>query len=131
MDVSRADAPAVVLGEQVIEAKGQQVPFRFEIPYDAAKIDANHTYAVQARIEVDGQLRFINDQRCAVITRGALMEADVVVKQVGAAPHDGPSGRAASRRRIAHGERGAPPGRRRGCVQPTIMGNAPPIRPGW
>lgn len=82
-DVSRADAKAIVLGEQVIEAKGKQVPFAFEIPYDPAKIEANHTYAVQARIEDGGQLRFINDQRYAVITRGAPTRVDMVLKSVG------------------------------------------------
>ena len=39
VDVSRADAAAVVLGEQVIEAGGRQPPFAFEIRYDPAKID--------------------------------------------------------------------------------------------
>ncbi|MCU0225268.1 MAG: YbaY family lipoprotein [Acidobacteria bacterium] len=83
VDVSRADAPATVLGEQVFEAGGKQVPFTFEIPYDPAAIEPRHSYAVQARIEVDGQLRFINDQRYAVITRGAPTRVDLVLKSVG------------------------------------------------
>lgn len=83
VDVSRADVSAVVLGEQVIETKGRQVPFAFEIPYDPAKIEASHSYAVQARIEEGGQLRFINDQRYAVITRDAPTEVELVLKPVG------------------------------------------------
>ena len=83
VDVSRADAPAVVLGEQIVLTGGKQVPFAFEIPYDPAKIEANHTYAVQARIEEDGRLRFINDQHYAVITRGAPTHVDMVLKPVG------------------------------------------------
>jgi len=83
VDVSRADAPAVVLGEQVLQAEGRQVPFAFVIPYDPATIEASHTYAVQARIEVDGALRFINDQRYAVLTRGAPSHVDMVLKGVG------------------------------------------------
>jgi len=83
VDVSRADAPAVVLGEQVLQAEGRQVPFAFVIPYDPATIEANHTYAVQARIEVDGALRFINDQRYAVLTRGAPSHVDMLLKGVG------------------------------------------------
>ena len=55
VDVSRADAPAIVLGEQVTHAAGKQVPFAFEIPFDPARIEASHSYAVQARIEQDGQ----------------------------------------------------------------------------
>lgn len=82
IDVSRADAPAVTLGEQIISTDGKQVPFFFEIPYDTAKIEPNHTYAVQARIEEDGRLRFINDQRYAVITRNAPMHVDMVLRQV-------------------------------------------------
>lgn len=90
VDVSRADAPVVVIGEQVIEAKGRQVPFVFEIPYDAAKIEANHTYAVQARIETDGQLQFSTDQRYPAITHGAPAKVDVIVRPVGGAAHDQP-----------------------------------------
>ena len=83
VDVSRADAPAIVLGEQVIQANGRQVPFAFEIAYDPAKIEASHSYAVQARIEDGGQLRFISDQHHAVITRDAPNEVDLVLKAVG------------------------------------------------
>jgi putative lipoprotein len=81
-DVSRADAPADVLGEQVIQAAGKQVPFTFEIGYDPARIDARHTYAIQARIEVDGKLRFVSDQLYAVITHGAPMHSDMVLHAV-------------------------------------------------
>ena len=82
-DVSRADAPAAVLGEQVIQAADKQVPFTFEISFDPAQIEANHTYAVQARIEDDGRLRFISDQRYAVITGGAPITVDILLKPVG------------------------------------------------
>lgn len=85
VDVSRADAPAVVIGERLVHPGGQQVPFPFEIAYDSAKIEANHSYAVQARIEVDGQLRFINDQRYAVITRGAPVHVEMLLRSVATA----------------------------------------------
>ena len=83
VDVSRADAPAIVLGEQVTHAAGKQVPFAFEIPFDPATIEANHSYAVQARIEQDGKLRFISDRHYAVITRGAPTRVDIVLRSVG------------------------------------------------
>lgn len=83
VDVSRADAPAILLGEQAIAARGRELPIAFEIAYDPSKIEASHVYAVQARIEDDGKLRFINDQRYAVITRGAPNQADLVLKSVG------------------------------------------------
>lgn len=82
VDVSRADAPAVVLGEQLIRAEGRQVPFAFEISYDPKRIDERFSYAVQARIEVDGRLRFINDQRYPVLTRGAGDRADLLLRAV-------------------------------------------------
>lgn len=82
VDVSRADAPAVVLGKQIIQAGGSQVPFSFEIPYDPAKIDPRYSYAVQVRIEDDGRLLFINDRHYAVITRGAPTQVDMVLKAV-------------------------------------------------
>lgn len=83
VDVSRADAPAIVLGEQTIEANGRQVPFAFTIRYDADRIEANHAYAVQARIEVDGALRFITDQSYPVITRDSPTHVDLVLKTTG------------------------------------------------
>jgi putative lipoprotein len=83
VDVSRADAPAIVLGEQTFEANGRQVPFAFAIRYDADRIEANHTYAVQARIEVDGALRFITDQSYPVITRDSPTHVDLVLKTTG------------------------------------------------
>ena len=84
-DVSRADAPAAVIGEQVIRTDGNQVPFRFEIPFDPAAIKPQNTYAVSARMEdASGRLRFITDQRYAVITRGAPMHVELVMRQVSA-----------------------------------------------
>ena len=83
VDVSRADAPAIVLGEQLIEAGGRRVPFAFKIPYDPARIDQRYTYAVQARIEDGGRLLFINGQRYAVITRGAPTEVAMMLRAAG------------------------------------------------
>jgi putative lipoprotein len=83
VDVSRADAPAIVLGERITHSAGKQVPFSFEIQFDPARIEANYSYAVQARIEQDGQLRFISDRHYAVITRGAPTRVDIVLRSVG------------------------------------------------
>lgn len=84
-DVSRADAAAIVIGEQVITTDGNQPPFRFALPYDPAAIKPQSTYAVSARMEdANGRLRFITDQRYAVITRGAPTHVDLVLRQVSA-----------------------------------------------
>ncbi len=89
VDVSRADAPAVTIGEQTIKNPGQ-VPIAFEIGYDPKTIDSRFTYAVQARIEERGTLMFINDTRYQVITRGNPAHVDMVLKRVGGSTPAGP-----------------------------------------
>jgi putative lipoprotein len=91
-DVSLADAPAKVIGEQVIENPGQ-VPISFEVEYDERDIDERHTYSVYARIE-DGQgdLLFTTTQSYPVITHGNPTEnVEVLVQRVsGSAPEPDP-----------------------------------------
>lgn len=65
LDVSLADAPETVVDEQKIDPAGQ-VPIKFEIKFDSAIVQAKASYALQARIMVENQLWFINDQRYAV-----------------------------------------------------------------
>ena len=83
-DVSRADAPAVTMGEQIIENPGQ-VPIAFEIEYDPADIDDRFTYAIGGRITESGELAFINDTRYQVITRDSPTHVDMVLVKVGGA----------------------------------------------
>jgi uncharacterized lipoprotein YbaY len=83
-DVSRADAPAVTIGEQIIENPSHQVPIPFEVEYNPADIDERFTYAMRVRIEVDGKLWFINTTRFQVITRGyPISNVEVVLEKVG------------------------------------------------
>jgi hypothetical protein len=89
--VSRADAPAAVISQQVITTTGEQPPFPFSLPYDPAQIDERYTYAMQARIESDGQLLFINTESYPVITKGNPTEVEVVVQRVGEAPAEAPA----------------------------------------
>lgn len=65
VDMSLADAPETVLGEHKVDPAGQ-VPIKFEIKIDPAVVQQNASYALQARISVDNQLWFINDERYAV-----------------------------------------------------------------
>ena len=81
-DVSRADAPAVTIAEQMIKPAGRQVPIKFEIQYDPGHIDQNHRHTIQARILEDGKLRFINTHAYPVITGANPSTADVVVNPV-------------------------------------------------
>ena len=80
-DVSRADAPAIVIANQMIPTNGSQVPFSFTLAYDPAKIDASHSYAVSARITAGGgQLLFISTTAYRVITQGNPTMVDIVVQ---------------------------------------------------
>ena len=65
LDVSLADAPETVVGEQKIDPAGQ-IPIKFDIRFASAVVQPSATYALQARIMVENQLWFINDQRYAV-----------------------------------------------------------------
>lgn len=65
VDVSLADAPAKVIGQQKIEPAGQ-VPIKFAVKFDEAAIRSGMSYALEARITVDDRLWFINDVRHSV-----------------------------------------------------------------
>lgn len=84
-DTSRADAPAILLGEQVIEPMGRQVPFPFSIAYDPATIDPRGRYTVRARIEsAAGDLLWTSTQAYPVITGGSpTSDIEIVVQPVG------------------------------------------------
>lgn len=68
-DVSRLDAPAIVVAEQVID-NVRTPPVAFNLSYDPALIVENHRYSVSASVETDGVLRFITDSHTPVITNG-------------------------------------------------------------
>ena len=81
-DVSRMDAPAIVLGEQRFKTEGRQPPYPFEFTVDAGRIDPRMRYTVSARVERHGMLVFINDTSYPVITQGAGYTANLVLVQV-------------------------------------------------
>ena len=83
LDVSRADAAAVMIAEQTIKPAGRQVPIAFEIRYDPSLIVARNRYVIQARILEGGQLRFINTQAYPVITDGNPKEVNLILEPVG------------------------------------------------
>ena len=82
-DTSRADAPAIVLGEQVIQ-NPEQFPISFEVEYDKAQIDEQHVYSIRVRIDVEGKLIFTNTSSYHVITRDFPTELEVIVDDVAA-----------------------------------------------
>lgn len=70
-DISRADAPVVVLGRTRLEPSGQP-PFRFEIAYDDAAVQSRRRYTVRATIKHQDRLLFTTDSIYPVLDgRGA------------------------------------------------------------
>lgn len=64
-DISRADAPAPVLGE--VEIPISATPAQFEVRYDGTKIDPRGRYSVSARIRAGQRLLFLTDTVVPVI----------------------------------------------------------------
>ena len=82
-DVSRAGSVALVLGSTRIDRAGQ-VPIDFAVPYDPARIDASHRYAVRARILEGPRVLFATTQPALVITQGHGQDAHLVLRAVAA-----------------------------------------------
>jgi len=81
-DISRADAPATTLSERSIAPGPHQVPIAFALKFNPSEIDPHHVYAVNARITVEGQLRFINDRTYLVLTQGHPSHVELILKPV-------------------------------------------------
>lgn len=81
VDASIADAPAPVIAKQEIPVT-TQVPIPFSITYDPKQIIKIHSYLVQARIEVDGKLRFTSTSGYPVITNGKPTTVEIRVSPV-------------------------------------------------
>lgn len=68
-DVSLQDTASRPLNTIVLSGS-YRFPISFDIPYSLAQVQANgntiQQYAIQARIEKDGQLLYINDQHTPV-----------------------------------------------------------------
>ena len=82
-DVSLADAPAKVLGEQVIETGGASFPIPYAVTYDPTLIDPRNTYSISVRVEDGGgSLLFINMVAIRVITDDNPSEMEVEIEPV-------------------------------------------------
>ncbi|WIY23974.1 YbaY family lipoprotein [Parasedimentitalea psychrophila] len=79
-DVSLADAPSKLLTAQDYDLSA--VPFDYSLSFADSDIVDNLSYAVSARITLDGTLLFITDTTYPVLTRGAGHRVDMIVKPV-------------------------------------------------
>ena len=82
LDVSRQDAAAQIMSEQIIRTTGQQVPIPFKLKFDPAKIRVNHSYVVRAEIRIKGKLAFTTTKSYPVITNNYPIKVDLVLEQV-------------------------------------------------
>jgi putative lipoprotein len=70
-DVSRADAPAAIVAENIFAAGGKQVPIPFQLTYSPGDIQAGHRYQVRAQIIVEDKSLFVTSSAYPVLTNGA------------------------------------------------------------
>mgnify|MGYP002712274390 CR=1 FL=1 len=80
-DVSRADAPAEIIGSQTIPNAGQP-PYVFSIEYLPSKLVANHRYNLRARLTVNGELMFTTDQSYPVFVDGQENQTKLLMRRV-------------------------------------------------
>src|SRR5690349_15773859 len=84
LDVSRAAAPAIELGRARLEHPGFP-PFRFEIVYDAARIEPRHAYVVRATVRAGGRVMFTTDRAYPVLAGGAQPKLEMLLVRESAA----------------------------------------------
>ena len=80
-DVSRADAPAKIIGSQILTNAGQP-PYAFSIDYLPSELVAGHRYNLRARLTVDNKLLFITDQSYPVFIEGQENQTKLLMRRV-------------------------------------------------
>jgi putative lipoprotein len=81
-DVSRADAPALVIATTSVPSPGNP-PIAFTLDYDRGKIVDRGRYVVRARILLDGKLLFTSDVATPVVTAGQPNKVSIALRRVG------------------------------------------------
>lgn len=84
-DVSRAGAPATVLGRYG-PAPAASPPFPFTIDYDDAAVVAGHRYNVRASVRHDGKLLFTSDRHTDAFGRSGPLDIRMVRVKAPPAP---------------------------------------------
>jgi copper homeostasis protein (lipoprotein) len=80
-EVSRADAPAVVVGRARVQRPQRNRPIRFEIPFDADRIEPGRRYVVRARILAGGRPLLATDRSYPVLTRGNGRQVSLLLRR--------------------------------------------------
>lgn len=82
-DVSLQDAPARVLNTVTLSGS-HRFPIPFELPYPSVSMNPGMRYSIQARIERNGQLLYINNQYTPI----SMSPINVFMKKVGGSIHN-------------------------------------------
>ena len=80
-DVSRADAPAIVIG-RIEQVPAGQVPIRFEVSYDESAVKPGHRYSIRARITRRGRLLYTTTQSYPVLVPEAGHSVELIMQRV-------------------------------------------------
>ncbi|MCC6415034.1 MAG: YbaY family lipoprotein [Opitutaceae bacterium] len=79
LDLTKADnGSEVVLAERSISNPGNP-PMAFSLPYPFGGIVANRRYVIEARVEVEGRLRFFSAEPHGVTPQNAAQAHDILV----------------------------------------------------
>ena len=82
LDVTQKEAPVVVLGEKSISNPGNS-PIAFSLAYPFGGISPTRNYVIDARIEVDGRLRFYTMEPYVVTPQNAADSHEVWLQLAG------------------------------------------------
>jgi putative lipoprotein len=86
LDLTRGEsaaAPGALVAEEKFALGQRNVPVTFTLKVDSAKIDPKHTYGVNARISLMGQVRFANEEPFKVLTQGNPTKVHMVLLPAG------------------------------------------------
>ena len=81
-DVSITDGPALEVAMVTIKDL-RELPYRYALPYDPAKISEQHRYSLDARIFTHDQLSYSTDSAYEVLTQGRGAQRDLQVVAAG------------------------------------------------
>ena len=107
LDTSLQDVAATLIGRQTLAVAS--LPFDFRIEYDPSRIEERNEYSLQARIERDGGLLYINDTVHTVLTGGSPAQSDIEVIRIAPADAGESSASVSVRVSVADGAE-VPPG---------------------
>jgi putative lipoprotein len=89
-DLSRADAPGAPIAAARIAVEGQ-VPIRFALPFDAARIEPQGRYGVAARLLPGEEVGFRSERPVPVLTQGAGREVEILLLRARGEATSGPA----------------------------------------